>query len=268
MASVEAPRWLALLDTLNPQTLEILCELIATHLRPERVTFDQAVRLAASRPLPVARLGFIWLKTKSVAGEAECRALLGLAEAEAEPLRADMVRWARGLLSGSPHFQTDWVLEYLDSRHADVRAEGWAWLQEEARAREDVTLWRRLLESPYDDVRLGLVADLESRVARRDRVPTEREGLDPELVRYLWASVLLNVHRGNRAKPVVVRQLVRRLERRPEEAGVLLPILSVALRSVRGPEWRAGLAGVVQLAERGPELAGAVRQAFPELKLL
>ena len=67
---------------------------------------------------------------------------------------------------------------------------------------------------------------------------------------------------------MVVRQLVRRLERRPEEAGVLLPILSVALRSVRGPEWRAGLAGVVQLAERGPELAGAVRQAFPELKLL
>ena len=27
----------------------------------------------------------------------------------------------------------------------------------------------------------------------------------------------------------------------------LLPILSVALRSVRGPEWRAGLAGVVQV---------------------
>ena len=42
-----------------------------------------------------------------------------------------------------------------------------AWLQDEARARDDVTLWRRLLESPYDDVRLWLVADLENRVARR-----------------------------------------------------------------------------------------------------
>lgn len=267
LSNVEVPRWLAFLETPNPQTLEILCELIATHLHPDRVSFDQAVRLAASRPLPVARLGFTWLKTKSIVGETECRALLGLAEAEAEPLRAEMARWARGLLSGSPHFQTDWVLEYLDSRHADVRAEGWAWRQEEVRAHDDVTLWRRLLESPYDDVRLWLVADLENRVARRDQRLAEQGGLDPELVRYLWASVLLNIHRGNRAKPVVVRQMVRRVERRPEEAAVLLPILSVALRSVRGPEWRAGLAGVVQLAERSPELAGAVRQAFPELKL-
>jgi hypothetical protein len=158
-------------------------------------------------------------------------------------------------------------MEYLDSRHADVRAEGWDWLQAEPRARDDVDLWRRVLESPYDDVRLRLVADLEARVAKRDPSLSERAVLDPELVRFLWASVLLNMHRGGRAKPLVVRQIVRRAERRPEEGAELLPILSVALRSVRGPEWRAGLAGVVRLAERSPELAALVRGAFPELQM-
>ena len=51
------------------------------------------------------------------------------------------------------------------------------------------------------------------------------------------------------------------------EAAVLLPILSVALRSVRGPEWRAGLAGVVQLVGRRPELESVVNASFPELRL-
>jgi hypothetical protein len=266
--ALNADRWLALLDTPRPQTLEILCELIAAHLKPERVSLEQAVRLASSRPLPVARLGFSWLRAKRHESEADCRALLGLADAQAEPLRAELAGWARGVLSAAPHFQADWLLEYLDSKHPEIRAEGWKWLREEPRARDDVGLWRRLLESPYDDVRLLLVADLEERVSGRDPARAAQGRLDEELLRFLWASVLLNVHRGGRVKPLVVGQLVRRLEQRPAEAPALLPILSVALRSLRGPEWRAGLAGVVGLAERKPDLIPLVGELFPELKLL
>jgi hypothetical protein len=91
--------------------------------------------------------------------------------------------------------------------------------------------------------------------------------LDAELIKLMWASVLLNVRRGNRSKPAVVRQLVGRMSKQPQEALALLPILSVALRSVRGPEWRAGLAGVVQIVSRRPELEGAVAAAFPDLKM-
>jgi hypothetical protein len=260
--------WLRLLETPNPAALDILCDLMRTHFQPERATFDQAVWLARRRPLPIARLGFAWLRSKKPVTAEDCRALLGLVEAEAEPLRAEMVRWARGILSGSPHFEPGWVLEFLDSRHGEVRAEGWAWFREEPRARDNVELWQRLLESPYDDVRLLLVADLEDRVARQDRAFTETIRLDAELVRYLWASVLLNIHRGSRLKPLVVGQLVRRVERRPQDAGALLPILSIALRSIRGPEWRSGLAGVVGLVERNAALAEPVRRAFPELKLV
>lgn len=260
-------RWLALLETPTPEALDILCELMARHLHPDKATLDQTVRLACRRPLPVARLGLKLLQSKRPTNEVDCRALLGLVEAEAEPLRPDLVRWARGVLSASESFQPVWVLEYLDSRHVDVRAEGWAWLREEARVRDDVQIWRRLLESPYDDVRLQLIADLEQRATRREQALSEHVALEPELVRSLWAAVLLNIYRGNRSKPVVVRQLVRRVAQRPDEANQLLPILSVALRSVRGPEWRAGLCGVVQLVERNPELAALVREAFPEMKL-
>jgi hypothetical protein len=259
-------RLLGLVENPNPETLDLLCELLSERLGAERVSFSDAVRLAGSRPLPAARLGFTWLQSKAPSSEEDCRALLALAEAQAEPLRADLVRWVRGVLSASPHFQSEWLMEFLDSRHEEVRAEGWRWLQAEPRARDNPEIWRKLLESPYDDVRSRLVAELEKRVARQGSVP-EGVRLDAELLRFLWASVLLNIHRGSRVKPVVVGQLVRRANRYPAEAAVLLPILAVALRSVRGPEWRAGLVGVVGLVERNSDLQPLVQRLFPELML-
>ncbi|MCI0462187.1 MAG: hypothetical protein L0Z62_34985 [Gemmataceae bacterium] len=260
-------RWLRLIESANPQALEVVCELMTAHLKPEQLTLAQVVQLAAARPLPVARLGLAWLQGRTFQTEEECRALLGLAEAQAEPLRPAVVGWVRQVLSASPYFRPEWVLEYFDSPHPDVRAEGWRWLHDEPRARDDVGLWQRLFESPYDDVRLLLIAELEDRVAQGGEVRAEAGPLDPELLRLLWATVLLNIHRGGRSKPVVLRQMQRRLERKPDEAPALLPLLAVALRSVRGPEWRAGLATVVQLAERHPDLGPVIRKGFPELEL-
>jgi hypothetical protein len=267
LRSLGVERWLALLETPHPNALETLCALMAAHVEPQRLTLAQVVQLAASRPVPVARLGLQWLRLRHPTGADECRLLLGLTEAQSEPVRPELVHWAREVLSTAPSFEPAWVLEYLDSRHQDVRTEGWQWLQAEPRARDNVELWRKLLESPYDDVRLQLVADLEQRTAGRDVVLTERMNLDAELVRFLWAAVLLNIQRGSRVKPQVVQQVVRRLNHRPADAGTLLPLLSVALRSIRGPEWRAGLTGVVQWLERHPEMEALVQQHFPELRL-
>jgi hypothetical protein len=260
-------RLVGLLDEPNPETVEVLCDLLRDRLDASRVTLAQAARLAGSRPLPAARLGFTWLQQKSPTGLEDYRTLLSLVEALAEPLRPNIIRWVREVLGASPDFRPDWVLEYLDSRHADVREEGWRWLQAEARAAEDVTIWQRLLESPYDDVRLRLVGALEERLAGQSGVKIERSRLDAGMVRFLWATVLLNIHRGGKSKPVVVGQLVRRLGRHPGEAEALLPILAVALRSVRGPEWRSGLAGLVQAVERNGDLRPLVARTFPELEL-
>jgi hypothetical protein len=265
LGTLNVEQWLALLGTTNSATIETLCELMVRYLQPGAIDLTQAVKLACSRPVPVARLGLTWLRAKQPATPDECRAVLTVAEAEADSVRGELIGWVRGVLGPSPHFTPDWVLQLLDSRHADVRAEAWQWFQDEPRAREDVTLWQRLLESPYDDIRLRLVAALDDRVAAGAALSVNGARLDPELVRFLWASVLLNVYRGGRSKPVVVGQIVRRLHCRPQEAPQLLPVLSVALRSVRGPEWRAGLAGVMQLMERSPQLESTVRAAFPEL---
>ena len=45
-------------------------------------------------------------------------------------------------LTDAGPIEPGWVLELLDSRHADVRAEGLAWFREAGRARDDVVLWR------------------------------------------------------------------------------------------------------------------------------
>ncbi len=268
LKDIPAERWMDVLETASPAALELLCDLMERLIAPERVTLDQAVRLAKSRPLPVARLGLSWLRAKVPANEEECLSLLTLVEAESEPVRPEIVRWAAHVLSKSETFRPAWILEWLDSRHEDVRTEGWRWFRDEPRARDDVSLWQRLLETPYDDVRLALIEDLEARTRNSRAIRLDRADLDPELLRLLWASVLLNVSRGSRAKPAVVRQLVARIEGRPGELNRLLPLLAVALRSVRGPEMRAGLAAVVRLAGSNESAARLVGEMFPELQFV
>ncbi|SIN69521.1 hypothetical protein SAMN05444166_0183 [Singulisphaera sp. GP187] len=266
LAAVPVSRWLALVETASPAALDILCGLIERLVTPDRVTLAEAVRLAVARPLPVARLGLEWLRTKDPRDEAECLTLLGLLEAGADPLRGEILAWLRPTLASSPWLQPDWILQWLDSRHEDVRAEGWRWLESNAQVRDDVATWQRLLESPYDDIRLALIAALDERSRQLDAFHLRPGKLDPDLLRLLWASVLLNIHRGSRAKPKVVQQLLRRAEDHPADLPRLLPLLAVALRSVRGPEWRAGLSAVVRLAERDEASATLVGLAFPELQ--
>jgi hypothetical protein len=258
-------RLLGLADEPNPETIESICELLA-RLSPAHVTLAQAAWLTSLRPLPVARLGLSWLRTKAPARKQDHEALLALADAEAVPLRPQIVSHVRGVLGGVRDFPVDWVLEFLDSRHEDVRAEGWRWLISEPRAAEDVGVWQKLMESPYDDVRLRLVEVLEALLAESPLLSFESGGLDPEHVRLLWATVLLNARRGGRTKPLVVSQVVRRLLKHPDEAARLLPLLAAALRSVRGPEWRTGLAALVQLVHRNPDLKPLAERTFPELK--
>jgi hypothetical protein len=267
LSSLKVDEWLSLLETASPQTLDPLCELVARHLDPRVLSLQQIVALACSRPMPVAKLGFAWLQGRSITTVDECRLVGRVADAEAELLRPEMVSWLRTAVAASLPFQSEFLLDLLDSRHVDVRREGWAWFIAEPQANQDVVLWQKLLESPYDDVRLAIVPLLEER-ARPALTLSDRGRLEPATVRLLWATVLLNTQRGGKAKPRVVAQIADRLVRRPDEAAILLPLLGAALRSIRGPEFRAGLAAVVQLVEQQPELEPLVKAQFPELRLV
>lgn len=78
---------------------------------------------------------------------------------------------------------------------------------------------------------------------------------------------MLAVHRGSRVKVAVLDQLSDRLAGHPEEADLLLPILAVALRSVRQAERRSALASVARAAFRTPELAQPIARTLPELRI-
>ncbi|QDU22195.1 hypothetical protein [Urbifossiella limnaea] len=261
--AIPVARWLAILDAAKPEVLDRVAGLMLRVLKPAKVDFADAIRLAMARPIPVARLGQYLLADKRPTTPDEVRAVFGLRDAEAEPLRPALVSWACLVLGERPDFQPTWVLEFLDARHEDVREAGWEWLQTDDRARESAVVWQRLLESPHDNIRLRLVAMLEERSREAGAI----DALPADRVRFLWAAVLLNVSRGGRAKPFVVRQILDRLGKKPDEAGVLLPIVAAALRSVRGPEFRAGLAGVAGFVARFPQHRPLIETTFPELTL-
>jgi hypothetical protein len=255
LAAVPIEAWLARLDGDDLEKLRRLSDLLARRLDPARVATADALRLAGHRSRPVAELGLSLLRRRTFTA-ADAALLLPLVQAESAAVRPLLLAWLRDTLAGFGPARPEWVLEFLDSKHADVRAAGWEWLTASP-LRDDPAVWHRLVESPYDDVRGPLVAELARRAG----------GADPDTVRLLWATVLLNVARGGRHKPGVVAQVVARLAEHPGEADRLLPLLAVAVRSLRGPEFRAGLTGVVRLAETNTELVPAIRQRFPELQL-
>ncbi len=261
--AIPVERWLAILGAAKAEVLDRITGLMLRVVKPARVSFADAARLAMARPIPLARLGQHLLTDKRPATPDDVRAVFGLRDAEAEPLRPALVAWACRVLGERPDFLPTWVLEFLDARHADVRDAGWDWLQSDDRARENAVVWQRLLESPHDNIRLRLVAMLEERARGAGAV----DALPVDRVRFLWAAVLLNVSRGGRAKPFVVRQILDRLGQKPDEAADLLPIVAAALRSVRGPEFRAGLAGVAGFVARHPRHRSLIETTFPELTL-
>jgi hypothetical protein len=256
LATVLVASWLSRLEDNDLDKLERLSALLARRLDPQRLALGEAVKLALNRSLPVARLGLTLLQGRPLPGAADVQELLPLVQAENETLRPDIATWLRRQLErmGSP--RAEWLLEFLDSKHADVRAIGWTWLRETP-LQDEPAIWQKLLESPYDDVKGPLIAELGKRSI----------GASQDTVRLLWASVLLNVYGSGRNKPGVVKQVVGRLDTHPDEAHRLLPLLAIAVRSLRGPEFRAGLAGVVSLFEQSTELRAAIVRHFPELVL-
>lgn len=250
--------WLALLGTRNPAVASTIVEAFRKHVDPARLTLAQAVSLALMLPVPVASLGveIIEARPSSAADHDEIARLAGCAcEAVGERVAAVVMRHLN--VAGS--YRLDAITALFDSRLRSVRTGAFKSLSDESPAAVDPALWARLFESPDDDVRIALV----NRLRARDAIP----GASADALASLWRGVLLNIHRGGRAKLVALRQISDHIVKSPEDAARLLPVLAVAMRSVRGPEARHGLAAIVSAVDRVPSLSGAVAQHFPELSL-
>jgi hypothetical protein len=237
-----------------------VCDCFIKHVAAERLSLAQALELACAMAVPVARLGFGYLQKKAIISAEDRAAIVALAEAKCEALSGELAHWALSIIGKKECYQTDSVARFFDSARSGSRDTAWNWLiQDGSPGLDDAVLWSRLIETPYDDLRLRIVDHL-------DRQASDSRPIDD--LRMLWTSVLLGVHRGGRQKAKAVRQVGMAIVADPSRADVLLPVLAVAVRSVRLPEARAGLAAVVGAVESRPELAEAVKRFLPELAAL
>jgi hypothetical protein len=249
--------WLRLLEIDNPIALPALAARFAESVDPARLDDAGCVALLLAPTAAVAELGLGWLRDRPIRSGLDLDLRLDVANAPVAAVRGEAARWLVSVLETSPFATALHVRALVDARHENVRAAALEWARRDPRLTEDVGLWGAMAETPYDDVRHALVAQLEALDGR----------LDPAAVRAVWVSTLLSLRRGSRVKARALRQLAQRVASHPEEAEVLLPLFAIALRSLRAPERRAGLAAVARAAFAEPSLAAALRRHVPELDL-
>ena len=256
LGSLTVADWLRLLQTRNVAALDGIARAMRRHVRPDQLSLAELVDVASAEPVPVARLGLEYLRGRTIA-PADHDQVARLAEARSPAVGGDIAAWALGVISAA--YDVDPASRFFDAANPAVRSAAFAWVRSPAGAAgyADAALFGRLLETPYDDVRLALVADLKARAAMPGQTPTTLAAL--------WTGVLLGIHRGGRAKLVALRQVSDAVVRDPAAAAVLLPVLAVAIRSVRVPEARVGLVAVVTAVGRSPALADDVQRLLPEL---
>ena len=277
LAKLSIEFWLKLLEVKDPTALATICDAMRKHVSRERLSLGQCVELACARAAPVARLGFEFVRQSEMLSGSERQTIAGLAKARCGAIGLDMALWALPIVGAREHYDRDAVCAFFDSLLSEMRAGAWGWLATSAAAQNDAALFSRLVETPYDDLRLKLVDEL----ARKVTVGRSFQAVQSELVTWkghptklgdadlapLWASVLLGVHRGGRQKAKATGQLAAAIAEQPQRAEELLPVLAASIRSVRHPERRSGLAAVVQLVAARPELAASVSRHLPELQL-
>jgi hypothetical protein len=250
--------WLELLSVNNPEVLLAVCEAVKQHVSPARLSLEQCIQLACARAAPVAELGLAWAKTRPVRSAKELETLLRLRNAEAPHVRQQGMEWVAQQLILEDAARPLLVRELLDARHVDVRKTAMDLMQKDSRFGESVELWLAMSETPYGDVRDRFLSEFEAREAR----------FSADTLQRVWATTLLSVHRGSRAKRHAARQVADRLVKKPEEAAGLVKLLGYTLRSVRHPERRAALAQVVRAATVDASLRELLSRELPELRFL
>ena len=241
--------WVELLKLDNEAAAQGLADRAAKWLAPSRLSLDLAVEVAQTAKAPVARLLMGWLLERTVT-KADLPILIRLAQTADPMARARATRWLTTLLA--KHRSVLLTRELLDSPHADVRASALELINSHYVGAAPLAV--ALIESPFTDVRDEVVRHLEGWIAR---IPSEK-------AHHLWARTLLSIHNGGRAKRAVLRQLAE-TALRADAPSETMPLLAVALRSVRESERRAALAAIARIVHRQPELRSIVHEAIPEL---
>lgn len=260
LSSIGIDDWLSLLNTTSPGALTLICDTMKRHVSRDRLTSEQLVDLACARPVPVAQMGLEMVQARHAERPMAPRDISRLANVTCAAIASESAAWALSLLGRMDMYDIEHVSQFFDSLQTGSRAAAMAWLDESSLGWNEPALWARLIETPFDDVRLGVVQRLE----RRQRMPGGRES---DRLAPVWAAVILGVHRGGRRKPDALRQIVRAIADEPAQAERLLPIVAIAVRSIRPAEQRAALSAVATMLADAPECSALVGRMIPELEV-
>ncbi len=259
LSKLDLSTWLRLLQTRNPTAVELIASAMAKYVAGERLSLHQLVEIATAQPVPVARLGLRFLKERSFKSHEDLNTLSQLGDLRASAAAPEITAFALSILGTKENYTVEQISRFFDSLVPEARSAAFDWLTPQTPAYNDPTLWSRLTESPYDDVRFRVIDHLE----KRANLP----GAAADQIQTVWTSVLLAIHRGNRAKLAALRQISSEIRHNADRAASLLPVLAVAIRSVRAPEARAGLTSIVAAVESHPDLAPALEKYLPELQI-
>lgn len=255
LESLPISDWLELLKTNNGDAMLAVIGAVKKHVAPSRLSLEQCVQLACARAAPVAELGLGWAKARGVKSLHDLELVLRLRQAESPHVRLEGIEWVAQQLLLKDDARPLLVRELLDARHVDVRKTAMELMQKDARFGESFELWLAMSETPYSDVREQFLKDFEAREHR----------FGAETLQRVWATTLLSVHRGSRAKRHAARQVADRIVSKPEERVALVKLLGHTLRSVRHTERRAALAQIVRAATADAGLRALLATELPEL---
>jgi hypothetical protein len=259
LASMTVSAWLEVLQQSDRSLLPIICEAMTKHVASARPENAQLLLLTTAEPVPVAALGLRMLQERHQQRKLSATELVQLSRAQCAATAGELTTWALTQLNSAENYTVDSVIEFFDSLLEPMREAAMTWLEDStSRGHDDSVLWSRLIETPFDDVRLRLVNCLQHR--------TTQPNTDVNSLNHLWCSVLLGVHRGGRAKLKAMQQIQAAILRDSRQAEKLLPVLSVAARSLRAPERRGAISALASLKCGNPELEAPIRLHLPELQ--
>lgn len=260
LTTLRIETWLELLDQSNVTVLTLICDAMRKHVTADRLDSDQMIQLACARPVPVARLGFEMIRERHVHRPFSHQQLARLSAANCQSISAEIATWTLNQIAADTRYDLNGVTEFFDALQQPMRQAAMDWLlRQNSPGYSDPALWARLIETPFDDVKLRLVESLELRLEQPGPLAKNDNS-------QLWAAVILGVHRGGRTKLKAIRQVADSISDDPRQADRLLPVLSVALRSVRAPERRQALSAIATMAARYPPLRGPISHHLPELQ--
>lgn len=261
-AALSVDAWLRLLAIPSAEVASAVVDALRANLDLRALSVRDLVALGTTRVAPIAELAVASLEARSLGG-ADIPEVLALRDAPVPSVRTRALALLAPLVSaeGAP---ASWARDLLDARHADARAVALRLLREVPRLREDPATFAALVESPFGDVQAFAIGEAERALARGAAIGATS-------LRALWATTVLAVHRGSRAKLAALRQIVDALASAkagddPSKTEELLPLLTVALRSVRGPERVAALSALAAATLRSDAVRRALVVAAPELR--